>query len=236
MRRVCAVVVLTIAGLIPLLRYHPSRSAPASTAVHASAPPQLGTAAPASPQGGSAVLPSTQPATTAPASPRIDTIAPAPPQPGSAALAPRKIGSAAPGPTQPDAAAAASPHIDTAAPVPPKVDTAIPALPKLGAVAPAPSGLPAPSRQKTVDGSTVVTEFGPYQVQVVFTGNKITDVQLITEPSDRHSQRIAANAAATLREEALQAQNARIDTVSGATTTSQAYAQSLQAAIDGKGS
>ena len=176
MRRVCAVVVLTIAGLIPLLRYHPSSSAPTSTAVHASASPQGSTAAPT--------------------------------------------------PTQPGTAAPASPHIDTAAP----------ALPKVGAIAPAPSGLPAPSRQKTVDGSIVDTEFGPYQVQVVFTGNKITDVQLITEPSDRHSQRIAANAAPTLRVEALQAQSARIDTVSGATTTSEAYAQSLQAAIDGKGS
>ena len=84
--------------------------------------------------------------------------------------------------------------------------------------------------------ATVDTGFGPCQVQVVFTGNKITDVQLITEPSDRHSQRVAAGAAPILREEALQAQNATIDTVSGATITSEAYAQSLQAAIDGKGS
>jgi uncharacterized protein with FMN-binding domain len=183
MRRVCAVVVLTIAGLIPLLRYHPNPSAPTSTALHASASPQAGTAAPGSPQ--------------------IGTVASAPPQPGSAA------------------------------PAPPKVDTAAPALPKVGAVAPAPSSLPTLNRQTTVEGSTVDTEFGPYQVQVVFTGNKITDVRLITEPSDPHSQRIAANAAPTLREEALQAQNATIDTVSGATTTSEAYAQSLQAAIDG---
>lgn len=165
MRRVCAVMVLTIAGLIPLLRYHPNPS-PTSTAVHASASPQIGNATPE------------------------------PPSPGTAA----------------------------------------PALRQIGAVAPAPSGLPAPSRHKTVDGSTVDTEFGPYQVQVVFTGNKITDVRLITEPSDRHSQRIAADAAPTLRVEALRAQSAKIDTVSGATTTSEAYTQSLQAAIDDKGS
>jgi uncharacterized protein with FMN-binding domain len=82
----------------------------------------------------------------------------------------------------------------------------------------------------------VETEFGPYQVQVVFTGNTITDVQLITEPDDRHSQRIAEEAAPTLRQEVLQAQSAHIDTVSGATTTSAAYGRSLQAAIDGKGS
>jgi uncharacterized protein with FMN-binding domain len=88
---------------------------------------------------------------------------------------------------------------------------------------------------KTVNGSTVNSEFGPYQVQVTFSGNRITDVQMITEPSDRHSQRIAESAAPTLREEALQAQSAKIDTVSGATATSDAYAQSLQAAIDAKG-
>lgn len=66
-----------------------------------------------------------------------------------------------------------------------------------------------PSRQKTVTGSMVNTPFGPYQVQVVFTNTTIADVQLITEPGDRHSQRIAASAAPILRQEALQAQNAR---------------------------
>lgn len=157
MRRVCAVLVLTIAGLIPLLRYQPSTAAHAGTTVHASAPAQAG---PASSQAGA----------------------------------------------------------------------------QAGTAPPANSSTPAPSRQKTVDGSTVETEFGPYQVQVVFTGNTITDVQLITEPDDRHSQRIAEEAAPTLRQEVLQAQSAHIDTVSGATTTSAAYGQSLQAAIDGKGS
>jgi uncharacterized protein with FMN-binding domain len=100
--------------------------------------------------------------------------------------------------------------------------------------APTPNGAPA-AGQKTVDGPVVDTEFGPYQVRVVFTGGKITDVRIITEPGDRHSRRIATSAAPTLREEALQAQSARIDTVSGATATSEAYAQSLQGAIDNRG-
>ncbi|MDA3629771.1 FMN-binding protein [Saccharopolyspora oryzae] len=85
---------------------------------------------------------------------------------------------------------------------------------------------------RTIDGSVVRTEYGPYQVRVVFTGNEITDAQLITEPSDRHSRRIADSAAPVLRQEALQAQSAKLDAVSGATTTSEAYAESLQAAID----
>jgi uncharacterized protein with FMN-binding domain len=92
-----------------------------------------------------------------------------------------------------------------------------------------------PGGNAVVDGSTVDTEFGPYQVQVTFNGTKISDVRIITEPDDRHSQRIANNAAPTLRQEALQAQSARIDTVSGATATSEAYAQSLQAALDTRG-
>lgn len=103
--------------------------------------------------------------------------------------------------------------------------------------APPPStGVPAPpagaTGSRAVNGSIVDTEFGPYQVQVTLTGNRITDVNLITTPRDRRSQRIANGAAPTLRREALQAQNAHIDTVSGATATSEAYAQSLQAAID----
>jgi uncharacterized protein with FMN-binding domain len=79
----------------------------------------------------------------------------------------------------------------------------------------------------------VETEFGPYRVQATFNGSTITDVQIIETPQDRRSQRIAESAAPTLRQEALQAQSAKIDTVSGATATSEAYAQSLQAAIDG---
>ena len=47
--------------------------------------------------------------------------------------------------------------------------------------------------------------------------------------------RISRAAAPILREEALQAQSANIDTVSGATYTSEAYAQSLQAALDSAG-
>ncbi|TDV44120.1 FMN-binding protein [Actinophytocola oryzae] len=89
---------------------------------------------------------------------------------------------------------------------------------------------------RTVDGSVVDTEFGPYQVRVTFSGTTIADVQIITEPDDGHSKRIASRAEPTLRSEALQAQSAHIDTVSGATITSEAYARSLQAAVDANGS
>ena len=52
-------------------------------------------------------------------------------------------------------------------------------------------------------------------------------------PNDRpRSAQISSIAAPILRREALAAQSASIDTVSGATYTSEAYAQSLQAALD----
>jgi uncharacterized protein with FMN-binding domain len=94
---------------------------------------------------------------------------------------------------------------------------------------PGPSGV---SGGDTVDGSVAETDFGPYQVQAVFQGTRLTDVRMVLTPRDRRSRSIAQDAEPTLREEALQAQSAKIDTVSGATATSEGYAQSLQAAID----
>ena len=49
---------------------------------------------------------------------------------------------------------------------------------------------------------------------------------------DGHSQRISQAAEPILREEALSAQTANIDLLSGATYTSEAYVESLQSALD----
>jgi uncharacterized protein with FMN-binding domain len=111
---------------------------------------------------------------------------------------------------------------------------AVPSAPP-GVVTPSPGAPPDTGGARTVNGSVVDTEFGPYQVQVTFSGATITDVRIITEPDDGHSQRIASRAEPTLRTEALRAQSAHIDMVSGATITSEAYARSLQAAIDANG-
>lgn len=113
--------------------------------------------------------------------------------------------------------------------VQPLASPAPPAAPSTSSAPPVPGGQP------VVDGPVVDSDYGPYQVRVTFTGTRIADVALIDEPGDRHSQRIANAAAPTLREEVLQAQSAHIDTVSGATATSDAYAQSLQGALDAKG-
>jgi len=82
-------------------------------------------------------------------------------------------------------------------------------------------------------GSTVSTRFGPVQVSITVANGQLTDVTAVQTPGGR-SRSVAINAAATpvLRQEALQAQSATIDTVSGATYTSTGYVQSLQSAID----
>jgi uncharacterized protein with FMN-binding domain len=84
---------------------------------------------------------------------------------------------------------------------------------------------------KTVQGSVESNEFGDLQVRVTFADDRITAVQFVKLPRSGPSRQ----AAPTLVEETLQAQSARIDTVSGATQTSESYVRSLQAAIDAKG-
>lgn len=86
---------------------------------------------------------------------------------------------------------------------------------------------------KTIVGSTVQTPYGPLQVSVTFTNGKISAVKALQTPN-RHGTSVQINAYATpiLAKEAVAANSANIDTVSGATFTSEAYAQSLQSAID----
>jgi uncharacterized protein with FMN-binding domain len=87
----------------------------------------------------------------------------------------------------------------------------------------------------TIDGPVVDTRYGAIQVEVVVSGGQLQDVVALQLPTGRRSGQISNAAAPILREEALQAQSASIDTVSGATYTSDAYAQSLQAALDQAG-
>ncbi|MFC8240208.1 FMN-binding protein [Streptomyces chartreusis] len=82
-----------------------------------------------------------------------------------------------------------------------------------------------------VKGSTVNTDKGPVQVQVTFAGDRITAVEMLQQPN--HPQTTAA--VPQLVAETLEAQSADVDTVSGATITSDGYKESLQAAIDAKG-
>ncbi|MGW4879341.1 FMN-binding protein [Streptomyces sp. NPDC004262] len=82
-----------------------------------------------------------------------------------------------------------------------------------------------------VKGTTVDTEKGPVQVRATFDGDRITAVTMLRQPD--HPQTAAA--VPVLIAETLKAQSADVDTVSGATVTSDGYRESLQAAIDAKG-
>ncbi|MGD0122129.1 MAG: FMN-binding protein [Candidatus Limnocylindrales bacterium] len=82
-------------------------------------------------------------------------------------------------------------------------------------------------------GNAIQIPFGTVQVQVTMQNGTITDVQALQLPNDQgHSAEISAYAGPQLRSEALQAQSAQIDTISGATYTSYGYQQSLQSALD----
>ncbi len=85
----------------------------------------------------------------------------------------------------------------------------------------------------TVTGGAVNTPLGPVQLKVAFDGAKLTGVTVLEEPdSTPRDEQINAQAIPVLTQEALTAQNANIDGVSGATFTSDGYIGSLQSALD----
>jgi uncharacterized protein with FMN-binding domain len=100
------------------------------------------------------------------------------------------------------------------------------------------SGTNAASGPRTVTGSSVrVSEgfrtFGFVQVQVTVQKGKILKVQAVNYPNgDPQSAEISQYSIPVLGQEVLKAQGTSIDVVSGATYTTQAYAQSVQAALD----
>jgi len=124
-------------------------------------------------------------------------------------------------PPQPTDAAAAA---NTAVP-----DTAVP-----NTVAP-PTAAPTTGGQYKdgqYTGSRVDAFYGWVQVQAVIQHGQISDVKFLEYPADRRtSQRINSIATPYLTQEAVQAQSANVDIISGATLTSEAFAQSLQNAL-----
>jgi len=137
--------------------------------------------------------------------------------------------------------------VATAAPAPAgsstTSDTTTSAAPAPSADASA-SADPAPSTDTTTAapaagtyvGASVATQFGPVQVQVTVTDGAVTAAEAIDYPtSNPKDQRINSYAIPVLNSEAVQAQSASIQMVSGATYTSNAYITSLQSALDQAG-
>ncbi|MEV6612467.1 FMN-binding protein [Streptomyces sp. NPDC051051] len=86
---------------------------------------------------------------------------------------------------------------------------------------------------RTLTGDSVQTRYGPVQVRVTVKDGRLTDVTAVAYPQENpRDQQINGYAIPQLTREALSAQSADIDTVSGATYTSDGYRQSLQSALD----
>jgi uncharacterized protein with FMN-binding domain len=95
-----------------------------------------------------------------------------------------------------------------------------------------PSATPAPPGSKTGTGPVVSTPFSVIQVRATLTGGRLTGVETIALSGDGpHTEALNARAEPILREEALRAGSADIDVVSGATSTSESWIESLRAAI-----
>ncbi|MEU7246165.1 FMN-binding protein [Streptomyces sparsogenes] len=89
---------------------------------------------------------------------------------------------------------------------------------------------------RTVTGDAARTQYGPVQVSVTVSGGRITAATAVKTPdSGPRSEQIAASSVPKLNQAALTAQSAKIDTVSGATYTSEGYRKSLQSALDRAG-
>ena len=88
----------------------------------------------------------------------------------------------------------------------------------------------------TVTGDAVDTRWGPVQVKVTLSSGRITEIAVLEAPANNPRDiQINDYALPVLRQEALAAQSAQIDSVSGATYTSEGYIGSLQSALDRAG-
>ncbi len=90
-----------------------------------------------------------------------------------------------------------------------------------------------PYKDGTYTGSVADAFYGNIQVQVSIANGKITNIQFLQYPNDRGTSiMINQQADPMLAQEAIQAQSAQVDIVSGATDSSQAFVQSMQSALD----
>ena len=98
-----------------------------------------------------------------------------------------------------------------------------------------PTATPQPSSQYkdgTYTGSVADAYYGNIQVQATISGGKITSVQFLQHPNDNsYSIYVNQQADPVLAQEAIQAQSANVNAVSGASESSQAFVQSLSAAL-----
>jgi uncharacterized protein with FMN-binding domain len=146
-------------------------------------------------------------------------------------IAPRTLqANVSPLPTATPTSAPPSP-LSTAIPISTKLSrpTATP-RPVIPTATPKPNS---PYRDGSYTGSAADAFYGNIQVQVTISGGRITNVQFLQYPNDRGTSiQINQQADPILAQEAIQAQSANVDIVSGATDSSAAFIQSMQSALN----
>ena len=80
-------------------------------------------------------------------------------------------------------------------------------------------------------GPTIDTKYGPIRVTIVVSKKKITGLTIASDPQDPRSEQVESQAIPILRSEGLKAQSWQVHIVSGATTTSDAFASSMYSAM-----
>jgi uncharacterized protein with FMN-binding domain len=118
-------------------------------------------------------------------------------------------------------------------------DIVSPTSPPASSKTPIITSTPAPAikpKEQYADGSytgiAVDAYYGSVQVEAIVSDGKLIDVVFLKYPSDRRtSANINNQAMLYLKTEAIQAQSANVDTVSGASDTSVAFRESLASAL-----
>ena len=216
MGRFVSVLVATVTGLVVLLSFKTAPAKAPHPVALAGLVPGVASALPESSAPVTSAAASSAPASSAPVSSVPVSSAPAPVAPSTAPATKSTVPTAKASPTLTKS---------TAKPTPKPT------------VTPKPTPKPS-STTKTVTGSTVTVGegrrvFGVVQVRLTLTNGKITSISAVQAPdADPHSAQISQFSIPILGQEVLSAQGASIDAVSGATYTSNAYAQSVQAALD----
>jgi uncharacterized protein with FMN-binding domain len=93
--------------------------------------------------------------------------------------------------------------------------------------------VPPTGAARTALGTSEQYGYGVLAVKVTVRGSRITDVSVARlQTAEQYSQRLAQQVIPVLRNEVLSAQSTHINGISGATYTSEAYAYSVQSALD----
>jgi uncharacterized protein with FMN-binding domain len=160
--------------------------------------------------------------------PEVNTAATTPATPTLSASAPPKT---APAPTPSASKPASTKPKKTPAKTPATTQPATTPTYTPPTTAPSTSAPPVQTT-RTITGPEEQTQYGPVQVTITVTGSHITNASgsLLGQGDNTSNEALPQ-----LNSEAVSAQSANIQTVSGATYTSNGYRQSLQSALDQAG-